>query len=94
MHVAIWEAMTHVRHLEEQVRLYDKGLLPQARQALRAELANYQVGRGGIVAVLAARMDLYRYERDYQLAIADYQKMLADIETLTAEGLPAPQEAP
>ena len=68
--------------------------MPQARQALQAELANYQVGRSDFDAVITAQMDLYRYERDYQQAIADYQKMRAEIDALTAEGLPAAKEAP
>lgn len=86
--VQLQDALTHVRHLEEQVKLYTKGVLPQARQALQSELANYQVGRSDFVTVLSAQMDLYRYERDYQQAIADYQKMLAEIDALTAQGLP------
>lgn len=88
------QALTHVRHLEEQVRLFDRGVLPQARQALQSELSNYQVGRSDFDAVLAAQMNLYRYERDYQQAIADYQKMLAEIAALTGEGLPEAQETP
>jgi outer membrane protein TolC len=89
VHSAVQQTLTHVRHLDEQVKLYAKGLLPQARQALQSELSNYQVGRSDFDAVLSAQMNLYRYERDYQQAIADYQKMLAELNALTAEGLPA-----
>lgn len=90
--VGLQQSLTHIRHLEEQVRLFTKGVLPQARQALQSELSNYQVGRSDFDAVLAAQMNLFRYERDYHQAIADYQKMLADIEALTAQGVPAGEE--
>lgn len=94
--VGVQQAFTHVRHLEEQVRLYTRGILPQARQALASEMANYQVGRSDFDAVITAQMALYRYERDHQQAIADYQKMLAELDALTAEGIPdaTAQEAP
>ncbi|MNL87559.1 hypothetical protein D3C87_2167720 [compost metagenome] len=39
--------------------------------------------------MLTAQLNLYRYERDLQQAIADYQKALVEIEALTAEGLPS-----
>ncbi|MFN3430016.1 MAG: TolC family protein [Candidatus Sericytochromatia bacterium] len=88
IHVGIQQALTHVRHLEEQVDLYTRGLLPQARQALQSELANYQVGRSDFDAVLTAQLAVYRYEREHQQAIADYQKMLAELDALTAEETP------
>ncbi|MNS27275.1 outer membrane channel protein [compost metagenome] len=81
--------LADIRNLAERVRLYELGLLPQARQALQSELANYQVGRSDFDAVLTAQLNLYRYERDLQQAIADYQKALVEIEALTAEGLPS-----
>ena len=87
--VGIQQSLSNIRNLEEQMRLYTQGVLPQARQALQSELSNYQVGRSDFDAVINAQMNVYRYERAYQQAIADYHKMLADIDALTAEGNPA-----
>jgi cobalt-zinc-cadmium efflux system outer membrane protein len=92
--VALNQDLTHVRHLTEQLRLYRQGLLPQARLAIQSELANYQVGRSAFDAVLAAQLNQYRSEREYQQAIADYRKMLVEIEALTGEHAPAAKGAP
>lgn len=93
--VGLVEALTHVRHLEEQADLYAKGLLPQSRQALASELANYQVGRSDFDAVIAAQMSLFRYEREERVAIADYHTMRAEIDRLTGRALAqAPKDLP
>lgn len=92
--VGLQQALSHIRHLTEQVRLYQNGLLPQARLAIQSELGNYQVGRSDFDAVLAAQMNLYRNERDYHQALADYRKMLVEIEAFTAEGVPTTEETP
>lgn len=67
----------------EQITLYQRGLLPQARQALEAALSTYQVGKSDFDAVLAAEMALYRFERGLARALADYHQAVAAINTLT-----------
>lgn len=84
--------MTHVHHLAEQVRLYRTGLMPQARQTLASQLAGYQVNKSDFDAVITAQMAIYRYERETFEAIADYHKMLADIEALTGRSVAAFEE--
>ena len=85
--VAIEETLGHLGHYAEQVRLYQHGILPQARQALEAELANYQTNRSDFDAWLAAQVTLYRYEREAYEAIAEYHKMHAELQALMGTAL-------
>ena len=68
-----------------------RGLSGQTR-ALAAELANFTVSRSTFDALSNAEADLYRDERDEAMAIADYHKMRAELETLT--GQEVAREAP
>lgn len=90
--VAIEETLGHLRHYAEQVRLYQRGILPQARQALEAELANYQTNRSDFDAWLAAQVDLYRYEREAYEAVAEYHKMHAELQALMGTALAGLEE--
>lgn len=81
--VELEETLGHLHHLHEQLRLYQRGILPQARQALEAELANYQTNRSDFDAWLAAQVNLYRYEREAYAALADHHKMRAELAALT-----------
>ncbi|HEY9722447.1 MAG TPA: TolC family protein [Oscillatoriaceae cyanobacterium] len=85
VHTRLYEMMHHLVHLNAQVKLYDRGVLPQARQALASEMANFEVDRGSFDALSSAEADLYHDERDEAMAIADYHKMLAELETLTGQ---------
>lgn len=85
----IAEVLSHLRHYEEQVALYARGILPQSRQALQSELVNYQVNKSDFDAVLSAHLALLRYEREEHEAMAEYQKMLAELEMLTGSELAA-----
>lgn len=91
--VGLEETLGHLKHLAEQLRLYQRGILPQSRQALQAELAGYQTGRSDFDAWLAAQVNLYRYERDAYDAFADYHKMRAELDALTGAAVADLEEA-
>jgi cobalt-zinc-cadmium efflux system outer membrane protein len=88
------ELVLGLGHLAEQIQIDRRAVLPQARQALAAEIANYQVGKSDYDALLNAQTDVYRFERDTAVAVADYAKMRSELETLTGQEVAAEEANP
>ena len=66
----------------KSVRLYETGLLPQARLTADASLAAYRVGRVDFFTLLDSRMTVFNAETAYAATLAAYNKALAEIEFL------------
>jgi len=64
----------------KSVRLYEAGLLPQARLTAEASLAAYRVGRVDFFTLLDSRMTVFNAETAYAASLAAYNKALAEIE--------------
>jgi outer membrane protein TolC len=71
----------------KSARLYETGLLPQARLTADASLAAYRVGRVDFFTLLDSRMTVFNVEVGYAASLAAYNKALAEIEFLTGERL-------
>lgn len=86
------EASAHLHHAVERVQLLDTTLIPQAKQTLSAGMTAYQVGKIEFTTLLEHQMALYELERERIDSVADYYKMLADLEALrgvaASEGRP------
>ena len=72
----------------KSVRLYETGLLPQARLTADASLAAYRVGRVDFFTLLDSRMTVFNAEVGYAASLAAYNKALAELEFLTGTVLP------
>lgn len=72
----------------KSVRLYETGLLPQARLTADASLAAYRVGRVDFFSLLDSRMTVFNAEVGYAAGLAAYNKALAEVEFLTGMALP------
>ena len=66
-------------------RLYETGILPQARLALESSLAAYRVNRTDFLSLLDSQMTVLNYEVAYAAALSGYNKALAEIDLLTGE---------
>ncbi|HEU4922859.1 MAG TPA: TolC family protein [Burkholderiales bacterium] len=71
----------------KSVRLYETGLLPQARLTADASLAAYRVGRVDFFSLLDSRMTVFNAEVGYAASLAAYNKALAEIEFLIGKSL-------
>ena len=71
----------------KSVRLYETGLLPQARLTADASLAAYRVGRVDFFSLLDSRMTVFNAEVGYAASLAAYNKALVEIEFLTGKPL-------
>ncbi|TAK88018.1 MAG: TolC family protein [Betaproteobacteria bacterium] len=71
----------------KSVRLYETGILPQARLAVEAALSAYRVGRTDFLMLLDSQMTVFNYEQSYISNVASQNKALAEIEFLTGKTL-------
>ncbi|MGQ0428395.1 MAG: TolC family protein [Gammaproteobacteria bacterium] len=69
-------------------RLYESGILPQARLAVESSLAAYRVNRVDFLTLLDNQMTVLNYEIGLASAIASCNKALAEIEYLTGKAPP------
>ena len=69
----------------KSVRLYETGILPQARLAVEASLAAYKVSRVDLLMLLDSQMTLFNYEISRAKELVNFNKALAEIELLTGK---------
>lgn len=67
----------------KSARLYQSGILPQARLTVEASLAAYRVNRVDFMTLLDSQMTVFNYELAYATAVVNYNKALAEIDLLT-----------
>jgi cobalt-zinc-cadmium efflux system outer membrane protein len=66
-------------HARERLALFEKEIVPQARQTVSSLLAGYQVGRSGFSDLLRAQLTLFQYQGQYWQALARSQQVLAEL---------------
>ena len=69
----------------ESAKLYETGILPQARLALESALAAYRVNRVDFPMLLDSQMTVLNYEVNQAGAVVAYNKALAEIGQLTGK---------
>jgi len=69
----------------KSARLYESGILPQARLAVESSLAAYRVNRVDFLTLLDSQMTVLNYEIGYASALSNYNKSLAEIDFLTGK---------
>jgi len=71
----------------KSARLYETGVLPQARLAVESSLAAYRVNRVDFLTLLDNQMTVLNYEVSYASVLSNYNKALAEIDLLTGKTL-------
>jgi cobalt-zinc-cadmium efflux system outer membrane protein len=66
-------------------RLYETGILPQARLAVESSLAAYRVNRVDFLTLLDNQMTILNFEVSYAAALSGYNKALAEIDLLVGK---------
>ena len=69
----------------KSVRLYETGILPQARLAVEASLSGYRVNRTDPLLLLDSQMTLFNYQVSRAKELVNFNKALAEIEFLTGK---------
>lgn len=69
----------------KSARLYESGILPQARLAVESSLAAYRVNRVDFLTLLDSQMTVLNFQISYASALSTYNMALAEIELLTGK---------
>lgn len=69
----------------KSARLYQTGVLPQARLAVESSLAAYRVNRVDFLTLLDNQMTVLNYEISHASALSNQNKALAEIDLLTGK---------
>lgn len=73
-------ALADYRRARQQVVLFDRGIIPQARQTVASMLAGYQVGKVDFLNLVSSQITLYNYEIQYWKTLAEARQALANLE--------------
>ncbi len=79
------QQMAVTEQSRKSVRLYETGILPQARLAVEATLAAYRVSRVDLLMLLDSQMTLFGYEISRARELVNFNKALAEIEMLAGK---------
>jgi len=71
----------------ELLRIYREGLSPQSRSEFQAALAAYQSNKQDFQALLAAFLDVLRFDQEYWQNVAEYETAIARLEQMTGLSL-------
>ncbi len=81
----ISSAVTDYRRAQEQLSLFEGGIVPQARQTVQSMLAGYQVGEVDFLNLVRSQITLFNYELQYWKVLAEARQALSHLETAVGE---------
>ena len=79
---SIIDSLAQLERRRKQVELYQRGLIPQASQALESAIISYRVNKVDFLTVLDGRINLFNYEKDLFESKAEYMIKLAELEAV------------
>ncbi len=89
------ETIIDIGRADEQLSLLQTGLLPQAEGAYAASRSSYVTGKGEVLDMLEAQMNLYDLELQQAMLLMQRERSLADLEYIVGGSLtaqPSPSE--
>jgi cobalt-zinc-cadmium efflux system outer membrane protein len=81
------DEVSNVKRNSDLLELFEDGILPQAQQSFGSAQTAYQVNKVDFQTLLSGLMNLYQYEMNYYMTLAEYQKSLAELEVIVGEQL-------
>jgi cobalt-zinc-cadmium efflux system outer membrane protein len=85
---AVKDRTNKLERLNQQIKLYSQGIMPQAQQASNASLAAYQVGTLDFARLVQNQITVYDAELKFQEYMKDFEENWADLEILVGQELP------
>ena len=73
----------------ERARLFEEGIIPQARASLDSSVAGYQVNKVDFLMLLSSQIALFDYEMEYYKAVTEHEIKLAELEEVAGGDLGA-----
>ena len=87
--LGISDGLAQLERSRKLTRLYDQGILAQATSAVESGMAAYRTNKAKFTEVMASRIALFNFEREYHGAVADHQMQLAVLEGVVGTPLPS-----
>jgi outer membrane protein TolC len=87
---AIKDRHAKLLRLDQQITLFEQGIIPQARQAAAASLSAYQVGTLPFNQLYQNQIAVYNAEMQLQEYLKDFEENWAELEWLVGAELPRP----
>jgi outer membrane protein, heavy metal efflux system len=87
---AIKDRHAKLQRLAKQISLFHQGIIPQARQAVGAALASYQVGALPFNQLYQNQIAVYNAEMQLEEYLKDFEENWAELEWLVGVELPRP----
>ena len=81
------EQIAIVQTSEQQLTVYEQGLVPQSQSALNAGLAGYRAGKQDYQGLLGSYNDTLRLAMDRERTLAEHESAIAQVERLIGEEL-------
>jgi hypothetical protein len=81
------EQIAIVEATEQQLNVYEQGLIPQSEAALNAGLAGYRAGKQEYQGLLASFAETLQLSIERERTVAEHESAIARIEGLIGEEL-------
>ncbi len=78
----ITDIASMIQRVERQLELYKTGIIPQANLQVNSAMSAYRVNKADFMTLLDSQMTLYRYELEYHQAMTEYEKNVANLESI------------
>jgi len=80
-------SVSQLESIEERIKLFEEGLLPQSQLNFSSALASYQVNEVDFINVIDAQDQLFKIETNLYRLITDYLIQVAELEFLVGTSL-------
>ncbi len=87
---AVKDRYVKLQRLSQQITLYEQGIIPQAKQAAEASLADYSVGNLDFSRLYQNQIAAFNAELALQEYLKDFEETWAELEWLVGAELPRP----
>lgn len=81
------QVLYEIEDSQRKIDLYGQVLIPKAEQLVQASESSYKSGGVDFLSLIDAQRMNLRYRLEYEQAVTNYQKKLAELETLIGKEL-------
>ncbi|PYV95115.1 MAG: TolC family protein, partial [Acidobacteria bacterium] len=74
--------------LEERLKIYSDGLVPQSEATFRSALSAYQSNRQDFESLLSSFLDVLNLDMEYRSELVEHESALAELERLAGVNVP------
>jgi outer membrane protein TolC len=84
----VQQQYVRAKTVEERLKIYSDGLVPQSEAAFQSALSAYQSNRQDFESLLSGFLDVLNLDLEYRNELVEHESALAELERLTGVDLP------